>query len=269
MSGRFFGFLVLLSSTALAGCASDWEKRYEQSEREKLDLNATLETIQQERAEEAARSEALAQSVKAMEGENQRIREDAALNAKTANEWKSAYDKLSAEGARGATSSTAAAPAATNAELERRATQLRQVYESVTITPDGNIEVTLPSDVTFGSGSTILTDPAKKSLRKLGALLNGEFSPYSLRVEGHTDAQPLQKTKDKYFDNRGLGAARALEVVRFMENEMKMDPRRLTSASKGEHEPVAPNDDAKGRAQNRRVEVVVVIPRESAVVEAK
>lgn len=264
MSGRFFGVLVLLASTALAGCASDWEAAYEQSEREKLDLHAQLESVQQERAVEAARSEALAQQNKAMEQEIARSRQDATENAKTANQWKAEYDKIAARPA-----ASASAPAGRDtSEVEAQASRLRQVYPDTVVTPDGNIEVTLPSDVTFASGSTILTDPAKKSLRKLGALLNGEFAPYAMRVEGHTDAEPLNKTKDRFGDNRGLGSARALEVVRFMESDMKVEPRRLTSASKGEHEPVAENKTPSGRTKNRRVEIVVVIPRDGAV-EAK
>lgn len=266
MSGRFLGSLALLAALAAAGCASDWEAAYEQSEQEKLDLHARLETLQQERAAEAARAEALDQQNRAMDKEIARIRADAAEANKLANDWKAKADQSASQ----PVSSAPVASGRDTSGAEAAAAKLRPIYgDGVSITPDGNVEVTLASDVTFASGSTSLTDAGKKSLRRIAGLLNGEFGSYLIRIEGHTDNEPLKRTKELYGDNRGLGAARALEVVRFMENDLRVDPRRLTSASKGEHEPVADNTSAAGRAKNRRVEVVVVIPGDGAEIEAK
>src|SRR5206468_3374960 len=100
---------------------------------------------------------------------------------------------------------------------------------------DGNIEITLQSDVTFGAGAADLSDAGKKSLKSITPLLKGKFAPYQIRVEGHTDSTPLVHTKGKYHDNFGLGSARSLSVVRFMESDMGIEPTRLMSASRGEH----------------------------------
>ena len=261
MSGRFFGPLAVLAALAAAGCASDWEGAYEQSEQEKLDLQGRYETVQQERAAEAARAEALDQQCKAMDKELSRVRGDA-------NDWRYKYDEAAT---RTGSSASPLPPPSGSSNAEAAAAKLRPIYgdKGVTITPDGNVEVTLSNDVTFDLGSTKLTENGKKSLRKISNLLNGEFGSNLIRIEGHTDNEPLKKTRDLYGDNRGLGAARALEVVRFMEGDLRIDPRRLTSSSKGEHEPVADNKTTAGRAKNRRVEVVVVIPADGAPIEAK
>jgi len=258
MSGRSLVSLALLSALALAGCASDWEAAYEQSEQEKLDMQARLETVQHERATEAARAEALDAQNRAMDKEIGALRQDLLA---------------SGVGASRADDPAALAPSSgrDGAKAEAVAAKLRPIYGdgTVEINEDGNVELTLPSDVTFAEGSTTIADSAKKSLRKIAGILNGEFSSHLIRVEGHTDNKPLDKTKPKYGDNRGLGGARALEVVRFLESDLRIDPRRLTSASKGEYEPVADNATAAGRAKNRRVEVVVVIPADGAPIEAK
>jgi chemotaxis protein MotB len=139
----------------------------------------------------------------------------------------------------------------------------------VGVTKDGNIEITLASDVTFASGSAELTDAGKKSLKSISPLLKGKFGPYQIRVEGHTDSTPLKRTKDKYNDNFGLGSARSLSVVRFMESDMAIEPTRLMSASRGEHDPVADEKSESGRKKNRRVDIVVVIPHDAAISMAK
>lgn len=77
----------------------------------------------------------------------------------------------------------------------------------------------------------------------------------SFQVEGHTDNVPI-RTK-QYPSNWELAAARALTVVKTMV-ESGMPPERVSAASYGEHRPAAPNDTEEGRAQNRRIEIVVV-----------
>ena len=119
------------------------------------------------------------------------------------------------------------------------------------------------------SGEATLTKSGQASVRSLRETLAGEYSPYKVRVEGHTDDQPLKRTKDKWGDNFGLASARALSVLRFMESDMGIEPGRLESASRGQHVPVAANASKADRAKNRRVNIVVVIPRTEALAMAK
>lgn len=279
---KFSGAKAFLVISAMlpalaAGCAStNWEEVAEQRNRELLDKDSAMQLAASEQAKEAARAEAAMSQKAAMEKENERLRRDAALAAQSAAEWERRVAELkSAQAPVVAAAPAAPAAPSVDAAVLRRLEELERqlkgnpAIDKVGLDTDGNIEISLKSDVSFASGSSAVTDKAKKSLKGLGDELNGMFRPYMVRVEGHTDAQPLNRTKKQFEDNLGLGSARALEVTRFLRDELKVDASRLMSASRGESEPVAPNDTAANRAKNRRVDIVVVIPRETAAAEAK
>ena len=59
--------------------------------------------------------------------------------------------------------------------------------------------------------------------------------------------------------NWELSTARALAVVRYLQ-ENGVDPSRLAGAGYGQYQPIAPNDTAEGRSQNRRIEIVLAAP---------
>ncbi len=272
MSKSGWAILVLAASFASAGCASeDWKDKYDEQTRANLEIAAQNDALKQQRAEEAQKSEQLAQQLKQSDMETQKARQAADALAKQNEEMRE-----------GLTSSQSApksaGPAPTSSGVDARALQdvvdqlkreLGKQAPEVTLTKDGNIEITLAADVTFGAGSAELSESGKKSVKTLAPLLKGKFAPYQVRVEGHTDATPLAKTKDKYKDNFGLGSARALSVVRFMETDLSIEPTRLMSASRGEHEPVADNKTDAGKRHNRRVEIVVVVPHDAATSMAK
>jgi chemotaxis protein MotB len=116
----------------------------------------------------------------------------------------------------------------------------------------GEMTVRVPGDVLFDSGVATLKNGAKGTLDKIAAALKGDFSGKPLRVEGHTDADPLVKTRAQWQDNRNLSMARALAVTRYLESK-GIDPRLIQTAGFGEYHPRG-NDKSK----NRRVEIVVV-----------
>lgn len=244
--------LCVFAATPLGGCASDWQERYEQSQRENLDLAQQMEAMRTQQAQEAARAEAAGAQVASLERENAKLLEERNLAAKTAAEWRAKAEQPVANAPR------AAAGPVGESELSRKVADLKSGGYDVVLNANGDIEITLSSDVTFGSGSDVLAESGKKSLRALAPKLNGEFAQYMIRVEGHTDNEPLKVTKQKYGDNLGLSTARANSVTRFLQDEMKIDARRLISAGRGEQEPIADNKTAAGKAKNRRVEIVVV-----------
>lgn len=83
----------------------------------------------------------------------------------------------------------------------------------------------------------------------------GRISGHRVRVEGHTDSLPI--STERFPSNWELSAARAAGVARFLV-ESGLDPAKLTAAGRGEFHPIATNDSAKGRARNRRIEIVLV-----------
>jgi chemotaxis protein MotB len=116
----------------------------------------------------------------------------------------------------------------------------------------GEMTVRVPGDVLFDSGVATLKQSARGTLDKIAAALKDDYSGKAVRVEGHTDADPLVKTKATWTDNRNLSLARALAVTRYLESK-GVDAKRVVTAGFGEHNPRG-NDKAK----NRRVEIVVV-----------
>ncbi|PZR00700.1 MAG: peptidoglycan-binding protein [Cereibacter sphaeroides] len=75
-----------------------------------------------------------------------------------------------------------------------------------------------------------------------------------IRVDGHTDNVPLSGT-GLFRDNWELSQARALAVVRYMQNALGFPPDRMAATGFGEYRPVATGDTPEARAQNRRIEL--------------
>ncbi|HHT9118006.1 MAG TPA: OmpA family protein [Candidatus Hypogeohydataceae bacterium YC38] len=122
--------------------------------------------------------------------------------------------------------------------------------------------ISLPSSKLFDAGQYTLKPQAKEPLSKIAKALTANFPTAVIRVEGHTDNQPLKKLKDKFKSNWELSSARAASVLHYFVEECRMDPKRVYLAGLGEHHPVDNNATKQGRQKNRRVEIVV-LTRES------
>ena len=109
----------------------------------------------------------------------------------------------------------------------------------------------------FPSGEAYLTKKGTRVARELAKTLE-QFPGFHVTVEGHTDPLPIGKSlKSKYFSNWELSTARATNLVRYLVYGLKMDPSRLSAAGYAQYRPIASNDTKKGRAQNRRIRIVV------------
>lgn len=119
---------------------------------------------------------------------------------------------------------------------------------------NGLMLVTLPSDVLFAPGEATLKAEAVESIKQLAATLK-EFKGRKFQVIGHSDSQPI--SNEHFKSNWELSTARAMEVVRVLISA-GVPPAMLSAAGAAEFDPVASNRSAKGRALNRRVELVFV-----------
>ena len=126
---------------------------------------------------------------------------------------------------------------------------------------DGKIAVMLPSSVFFNSGQVTLKKKAKGSLAKVCSAIKTAFPNGTIRIEGHTDNDPIRKTKSLYSSNWDLSAKRAASVLHFLVGQCSLDPNRLYIAGFGEYQPVASNETKEGKKQNRRVEIVILKTR--------
>ncbi|MBE2252104.1 MAG: flagellar motor protein MotB [Myxococcus sp.] len=107
-------------------------------------------------------------------------------------------------------------------------------------------------------------DPASSSLRPEAiALLDAiadelVTSKQNIRVEGHTDDEPVRNTRFK--SNWDLSASRAATVVSYLEKAHRIAPTRLMAAGLGAQNPLVSNDTPEHREMNRRIELVLEIP---------
>ncbi len=130
---------------------------------------------------------------------------------------------------------------------------------------EGKITVTLVDKILFRSGHAELTPPGEALLRKLGGVLKGLDK--LVEVCGHADNLPVEsEVKATYPTNWELSTARATNVVRFLEEQAGIAPRRLKAAGFGSSRPVKSNATAAGRAKNRRIEILL-LPDQMRVVK--
>ncbi|MEE9605658.1 MAG: OmpA family protein [Candidatus Scalindua sp.] len=126
---------------------------------------------------------------------------------------------------------------------------------------DGKIAVMLPSSIFFNSGQASLKKKAKSSLSKVCDAVKNNFPNETIRIEGHTDNDPIRKTKSLYASNWELSAMRAASVLHFLVGQCSLDPERLYIAGFGEYQPITSNKTKKGKKQNRRVEIIILTAR--------
>ena len=126
---------------------------------------------------------------------------------------------------------------------------------------EGKISVMLPSSILFNSGQTKLKKAAKSSLAKVCNVVKNDFPDATIRIEGHTDSDPLKRTKDVYKSNWELSALRATNVLHYLVDSCRLDPKKLYIAGFGKHQPVASNKSKEGKKKNRRVEIVILTDR--------
>ncbi|MFT3915821.1 MAG: OmpA family protein [Anaeromyxobacteraceae bacterium] len=116
----------------------------------------------------------------------------------------------------------------------------------------GRMTVKLKDKILFSSGSAKVGREGQEALAAVAGVLKG-IDGKVIRVEGHTDNVPVGGA---FPTNWELSTARALAVVRFLQAQ-GLDPARLAAAGYGEYRPIAPNDSAEGRSQNRRIEILL------------
>nr|HEX4316532.1 OmpA family protein [Kofleriaceae bacterium] len=171
------------------------------------------------------------------------------------------------------------------ADAEKKAKEATAVEDKLRSTIDSSqgtvssvgdeIHLQLVDHILFKIGDDQLTDKGKQVLDKVGAALR-ELPDKQVWVQGHTDdqpiyvapvaaqvapakgakgpaAKPVAPPPVKFMTNWELSAARALQVVHYLQDTAKLDPTRLAAVAFGQYHPVSRTD----RAQNRRIEIVL------------
>ncbi|VVV00088.1 Outer membrane porin F [Mesonia oceanica] len=119
----------------------------------------------------------------------------------------------------------------------------------------GVVFVSISDKLLFRSGSYQVSNRAREVLGKVAKVVKDK-KDFEFMVEGHTDTDPIKT--ECIQDNWDLSTKRATAIVRILQNDFDVDPKRMTAAGRGEYVPVASNDSAEGKAANRRTRIVVL-----------
>ncbi len=147
-------------------------------------------------------------------------------------------------------------------ETQRVSTAAAQLRKALQVEIEkGNLEVVqfqnilmvnINDNLLFAPDSPLLRNEYKAILKTVADAFR-QFPEKVVRVEGHTAVAP-----SRWSSSWDLGAARAVSVVQHLQQEEGIDPTRLVALSFGQYRPLAPNTTAEGRAENRRVQLVLV-----------
>jgi len=129
---------------------------------------------------------------------------------------------------------------------------------------------TLSTDFLFDSGKSTLRAQARAELQKVVGEIQANFPDRDIWVLGHTDTDPINKTKHLWADNLDLSCNRGMTVYREL-MKLGITPKRMLAGGQGEYFSRTENSTKAGKQQNRRVEIIAVTPRpatgEPAVLE--
>lgn len=115
--------------------------------------------------------------------------------------------------------------------------------------------ITLADNILFDSGKAKIKEDAFPTLDEIIMVIKTTAVNKNIGIEGHTDNVPIKYSGWK--SNRELSTARANNVYHYLVDK-GVSPARMTTMGYGEYRPVASNDTDEGRAENRRVEIVIL-----------
>ena len=118
----------------------------------------------------------------------------------------------------------------------------------------GVVFISLSDKMLFKSGSYEINKGADNVLSKIAKVVN-DHKDMEILVEGHTDNVPMKN--DCMKDNWDLSVLRSTAIVKSLQSKYSVDPSRMTAGGRSEYLPKASNENATGRAANRRTEIII------------
>ena len=116
------------------------------------------------------------------------------------------------------------------------------------------IYIRFKNDLLFGPDSSVLLDNSRDALNYIGTLLRDDDDEISaVYINGHT-----AESAGSLVNDRILSSERAANVAIYLEDQVKVDPRKLITRGYGKYYPIADNSTKEGREQNRRVDMIIL-----------
>lgn len=281
--------LILLSAAALSGCVSNathqmkldenqhlqsvikgLESDYQRLSADKKQLAERNDDTNQRLLEAIARSSLLQEDLLRARADLSRVEKvlaDRSAEAGSAmSEMRSEIDRL--------TASNQDLARQLEAELVAREARLAEVqgtYEELVGKLEeeiqrgevkiselkGKLTVNVVDNILFDSGQAVIKPAGLKLLQQIGDILKSTIDK-NVQVEGHTDNVPIRGAlASVYPSNWELSMARAATVLHFLQDKVGIRGERLSAVGYGEFQPIADNTTAEGRAQNRRIQIVL------------
>jgi len=209
--------LLALPALGVGGCANDEAQRLAYFEQENVDLRNRATQLQSRLDEAEAELDDAEAELRAARQEAEVLRQERAAQPEPA--------RTGFEGLAGVETS---------------------------ITGGGEVVVDIAGDVLFDSGRATLKGGAKRTLDQIAGVLRSQYSGRLVRIAGHTDTDPIRKSKWK--TNERLSAERALAVEQYLA-EQGVETERMYVAAYGSAYPRAT------KAESRRVEIIIMNER--------
>ncbi|HUL91639.1 MAG TPA: flagellar motor protein MotB [Burkholderiales bacterium] len=123
----------------------------------------------------------------------------------------------------------------------------------IVLMDDQSVKVSVQGPTFFALGKADLRPEVTRFLTGLAQII--KQTPYEIHVIGHTDDRPISTSM--FPSNWELSLVRASRVARYLISAGNLEPSRFLVMGRGEYEPAATNTDARSRALNRRVEIII------------
>ena len=156
-------------------------------------------------------------------------------------------------------------------ELKRKEEEFRDLRaelqkeieaKEITITTlKGQLTVNLMDKILFASGKAEIKADGKRVLDKIARAFLNRFPDREIRVEGHTDNV---RFRGSVLNNWNLSTERAISAVRYLQTHAGVNPARLAAVGYAYFRPIDTNKTREGRARNRRIEIIVMPPKQTA-----
>jgi chemotaxis protein MotB len=136
-------------------------------------------------------------------------------------------------------------------ELQAELDAKRVTVEEVRV---GAIGELILDEMIFQPGKAEITPEGRRLLKEIASILK-DRKEY-IRVDGHTDSDPITMSRELWKSNWELSAVRASRIVEHLE-AYGIEPKRIAVGAFGQTRPVASNDSLEGKKANRRVEILI------------
>lgn len=237
---------------------AELQKSLQAEKSSRADVESKLAAAQKAQSDTESRLAATEADLKKAQTESSRLKSESAAAQTQLSKAKRDLEQAAAERKKAestATASSRATPSdpADDPQLKAVAEKIRPTVagiEGANVRVDSRgLRIILPSDRIFQEKSIILATRATPALDQIGEAL-ALISDRPVRIEGHTDSQPVQDLP--FADNWGLGYARADRVREYLMRSGKLGSKNVTALSRADQDPLGTS-----AAANRRVEIVV------------